>query len=169
MRTRGKLGRPRIRAVDVIRLNRLARQLREIALQASQGGAELPISVAQLAVVEAVARNPDSTVSMISKSTGLAQSWVSKIVRELSDQGVFAHSKNPHDRRQTRVRLDAEIRRQTFENHGARAIDDALARNAPHLDASGVRRVIELLAELDGLLDSPPADVGAVATRVVTS
>jgi DNA-binding MarR family transcriptional regulator len=155
--------------VDVIRLNRLARQLREIALKASQGGAELPISVGQLAVVEAVARNPDSTVSMISKSTGLAQSWVSKIVRELSDQGVFAHSKDPHDRRQTRVRLDPEIHRQTFEDHGVRPIDDAVADIASHLDATGVRRVTELLVELDGLLlGSQQAEVGTAAARVLT-
>ena len=149
------------REVDVIRLNRLARQLREIALKASQEGAELSISVGELAVIETVARNPDSTISEISRRTGLAQSWVSKIVRELSEDGVFHHGKDPNDRRQTRVRLDPEIQRRTVEDYGARPIDEAVADAAPHLDAAGVKRVKELLVELDRLLvQSPQAELG---------
>lgn len=145
--------------MDVIRLNRLARQLRDIALAASQGGAELPISMGQLAVIEAVARRPDSTVSMISKSTGLAQSWVSTIVREMSAQGVVRYGKDPRDRRQTLVRLDAEIARQTFEDRGTLPVDDAVAGVVSHLDAAGVRRVMQLLVELDDLLvERSPAD-----------
>jgi DNA-binding MarR family transcriptional regulator len=138
--------------VDVIRLNRLARRLREIALKASQGGAELPISVGELSVVEAVARTPDSAISEISRTTGLAQSWVSAIVRDLSQQGVFQQTKDPNDRRQTRVRLDPEIRRTSFEDYGTRPIDHAVMQAAPHLDASGLQRVKQLLAELDQLL-----------------
>jgi DNA-binding MarR family transcriptional regulator len=138
--------------VDVIRLNRLARQLREIALKASQGGAELTISASELAVVETVARTPDSTISEISRSTGLAQSWVSTIVREMSEQGVFQHSKDPNDRRQTRVRLDPEIHRRTLEDYGTRPIDEAVAGAAPHLDGPSVQRVKTLLVELDQLL-----------------
>lgn len=154
--------------VNVIGLNRLARQLRDIALTASQGGAQLPISMGQLAVVEAVARHPDSTVSMISKSTGLAQSWVSKIVREMSEQGVFRYSKDPHDRRQTLVRLDPEIAHQTFEDHGRLPIDDAIVGVVPHLDAVGVRRVVELLVELDDLLvERSLADADGAARHAV--
>jgi DNA-binding MarR family transcriptional regulator len=146
-----------IREVDVLQLNRLARQLREIALKASQGGADLPISVGELAILENVARYPNSTISEISRSTGLAQSRVSKVVRELSEEGVFHHSKDPNDRRQTRVRLDAKVRRQTFEDYGSRPIDEALSDAVSHLDAAGVERVKELLAELSGLLEEKPA------------
>lgn len=147
-----------IREVDVLQLNRLARQLREIALKASQGGADLPISVGELAILENVARHPNSTISEISRSTGLAQSRVSKVVRELSEEGVFQHSKDPNDRRQTRVQLDAKVQRQTFEDHGSRPIDEALSDAVPHLDAAGVKRVKELLAELSGLLAEKTKD-----------
>jgi DNA-binding MarR family transcriptional regulator len=137
--------------VDVIRLNRLARRLREIALKASQGGAELPISVGELSVVEAVARTPDSSISELSRASGLAQSWVSKIVRELSEQGVFQQTKDPDDRRQTRIRLTPEIHHRAFHEYGARPIGEAVSEAAPHLDARGVQRVKELLLELDQL------------------
>jgi DNA-binding MarR family transcriptional regulator len=143
--------------VDAIRLNRLARRLREIALKASQGGAEVPLSVGELAVFEAVARTPDSTISEISRATGLAQSWVSTIVRDLSQQRVVQQTKAAEDRRQTRVRLDPEVHRLSFEDYGARPIDGAVIEVAPHLDASGVQRVTELLLELDQLLAGSPA------------
>lgn len=138
--------------MDVRRLNRLARQLREIALKASQDGEELPISVGQLAVFEDVARWPDSTISDIVRRTGLAQSRVSKVVGELAEEDVFLVGRDAKDKRQTRVSLDPKVRRQTFEEYGLRPIDGMVAKAAPHLSDAEVRRVIELLAELDALL-----------------
>ncbi|MFC7273491.1 MarR family winged helix-turn-helix transcriptional regulator [Paractinoplanes rhizophilus] len=151
--------------MDVFQLNRLARRLREIALRASQEGAELPISVGELAILEHVARFPGSTISEISRSTGLAQSRVSKVVRELSDDGVFQHAADPEDRRRTRVRLDPRVRHQTFDEYGSRPIDAALAAAAPHLDAAGLARVQELAAELAGLLTPQPAADQPASTR----
>ncbi|MFL6137191.1 MAG: MarR family winged helix-turn-helix transcriptional regulator [Frankiaceae bacterium] len=139
--------------VDVVRLNRLARQLREVALRASQDGAELPVSVSDLTVIESVARHPDCTISEISRSTGLAQSRVSTIVQELTKEGVFHCHKDAEDRRQTRVRLHPAAHEQTFEQHGKRSIDGALAVAFPHLDAGAVERVIALLSELADSLD----------------
>lgn len=142
-----------IRQVDVLRLHRLARQLREIALKASQDGAELPISVGDLAVLEIIARNPNSAISEISRSVGLAQSRVSKVVHELTEAGVLQSGKDPNDRRQTRVRLHPTAQRQTFEEYGRRPVDAALADAFPHLDAASVARAMELLGELSDLLD----------------
>jgi hypothetical protein len=66
------------------------------------------------------------------------------------------------------VRLDPEIHRQTFEDHGVRPIDDAVADIASHLDATGVQRVTELLVELDGLLLGDPQSAPDSAARVMT-
>lgn len=138
--------------MDVVRLNALSRQLREIALAASRGSGDLEISVAQLAVIETVARTPGSTVATISRTTGLAQSWVSTIVRELAEAGVFVLGKDPDDRRRTRVSLSADAARLTFDDRGTRSVDSGLAHAVPQLDEKGKRRVVELLTELESLL-----------------
>jgi DNA-binding MarR family transcriptional regulator len=143
--------------VDVLRLNRLARQLREVALKASQSGEELPVSMGDLAVLESVARNPGSTISEISRSTGLAQSRISKVVQELTEHGVFECSKDPNDRRQTRVRLHPAAHQQTFEDYGRRPVDAALAEAFPSLGRAEVARATELLSELTDLLDRDAA------------
>ena len=142
--------------MDVLELNRLARLLREVALKASQNGEELPISASELAVIEKVARHPDITISEISRNTGLAQSRVSTIVQDLTGEGVFLLRKVPPDRRQTRVRLDPKTERQTFDDAGARPIDNVLSGAAPHLSPDDVGRLIGLLEEVLGMLDRPP-------------
>jgi len=138
--------------LDVVRLNALSRQLREVALAASHGSGDLDISVGQLAVIEAVARTPGSTVATITRTTGLAQSWVSTIVRELADAEVFVLASDPDDRRRTRVSLSPEAARLTFEDRGVRSVDAGLAQVVPHLDSAGARRVVDLLTELESLL-----------------
>lgn len=155
-------------AVDVVRLNALSRQLREIALTASQGRGDLDISIGQLAVIEAVARQSNGTVATITRTTGLAQSWVSTIVREMADAGVFVLTSDPDDRRRTRVSLSPEAAHLTFDDRGTRSVDAGLARAAPHLDRAGTRRVLDLLVELESLLqpgeasgvDAPGVDPG---------
>lgn len=139
--------------MDVQRLNRLARQLREVALKASQEGAELPISIGELAVFESVAREPDSTITDIVRVTGLAQSRVSKVVRDLAADGVVITTRDPEDRRQTRVRLDPAIRKKAFEDFGSRPISAALAEAVP---AQNITRIEHLLDELANLIDGTP-------------
>jgi DNA-binding MarR family transcriptional regulator len=141
--------------MDVLELNRLARLLREVALKASQNGQELPISASELAVIENVARHPDITISEISHNTGLAQSRISTIVRDLTGEGVLLQRKVPPDRRQTRVRLDPSVEAQTFDEFGARPIDAVLSGVAPHLSPDDVSNLIRLLEEALAMLDPP--------------
>lgn len=141
--------------MDVLQLNRLARLLREVALRASQNGQELPISASELAVIENVARHPDVTIGEISHNTGLAQSRVSAIVRDLTAEGVLVQRKVPPDRRQTRVRLDPRAESQMFDEFGARPVDDALSGAAPHLSPEEVTRLLLLLEEVLRMLDHP--------------
>ncbi|MFE4977934.1 MarR family winged helix-turn-helix transcriptional regulator [Kitasatospora sp. NPDC056651] len=140
--------------MDVLRLHRLARQLREVALKASRGGEDSPISVGDLAVLENVARYPDSSIGEISQRAGLAQSRVSKIVQDLVEAGVFQANKDAKDRRQTRVRLHPDAHQKTFEDYGKRPVDSALSETFPHLDDAGQARATELLNELADLLDT---------------
>jgi DNA-binding MarR family transcriptional regulator len=141
--------------MDVLQLNRLARLLREVALKASQNGQELPISASELAVIEDVARHPDITISEISHDTGLAQSRVSTIVRDLTSEGVLVQRKVPPDRRQTRVRLDPKAESQTFDEFGARPVDDVLSGAVPHLSPDEVAHLLLLLEEVLQMLDHP--------------
>jgi DNA-binding MarR family transcriptional regulator len=140
--------------MEVRRLIRLARQLREIALKASQDGDDLPLSIGELAIVEHVARNPDSAITEIARGTGLAQSRVSRVVRELGGEGVFHLVKNPQDRRETRVRLDPNTYRQTVEDYSSRPISQALAEATPYLSKAERERAGKLLTELADLLGS---------------
>ncbi len=154
--------------MDVVRLNALSRRLREIALAASRGGGDLDISMTQLAVIETVARTPGSTIATITRTTGLAQSWVSTIVREMTDAGVFVLAKDPDDRRRTRVSLSPDAARLTFDERGTRSVDTGLRQAVPHLDEAGVRRVVALLTELESMLGlhaGPGVDRRADADR----
>lgn len=141
--------------VEVRRLNRLSRQLREIALRASQDDEELPLSAGELVIVEHVARHPGSTISAIARETGLAQSRVSTVVRHLSDERVFVCSKDSKDRRQTLVALSPEVAVQAFEEFGSRPVDGALATVVPHLSGDQAVRVVSLLDELADLMEPP--------------
>jgi len=141
--------------VDVRRLNRVARQLREVALRASQDNQDLPLSASELMVVEHVARHPGSTITAIARETGLAQSRVSTVVRQLAKERVFDCGKDDADRRQTHVRLSPQAAVQAFEESGSRLIDDALLTVAPHLTTSDASRIDQLLDELASLMESP--------------
>lgn len=145
--------------MEVRRLNRLSRQLREIALRASQNNKDVPLSAGELIVVEYVARHPASTITAIARDTGLAQSRVSTLVHRLADEHVFVCSKDEKDRRQTRVQLLPEVATQVFEEFGSRPIDGALTTVAPHLSTRDAKRIIVLLDELATLMEPPEPDV----------
>lgn len=138
--------------MDVIQLNTLARQLREIALAASRKQGDAELSVAQLAVIEAVARKPDISVREITGKTGLAQSWVSKIVSEKCDEGVFVLRKDPQDQRRTLVAFSEDAHKMTFTDRGATSINNELRARYPTLSESEVERIIVLLEELHSAL-----------------
>lgn len=151
--------------MDVRRLNRLARQLREVALRASQNNQDLPLSASELMIVEHVARFPGSTVTAIARDTGLAQSRVSTVVRDLAKAHVFDCVKDEADRRQTHVQLAPQVAVQAFEEFGSRLIDEALIIVAPHLTTADANRIGQLLDELVSLMESPNNRFGEAGPR----
>jgi len=138
--------------LDVVALSRLARILREVALDASQAGHDLPVTGGELALVEAVARQPGSTIRELCATTGLAQSWVSTLARQLADKGVVQLEADPADRRRTLVRLTPETARRALHEEGRRPIGDALTRALPHLDAGDAAELERLLARAHALV-----------------
>ncbi|MFT2712850.1 MarR family winged helix-turn-helix transcriptional regulator [Clavibacter sp. Sh2126] len=139
-------------AIDVVALSRLARILREVALDASQGGRDLPVTGGELALIEAVARQPDSTIRRLCETTGLAQSWVSTLARQLADKGVLRLEADPADGRRTLVRLAPETARRALHEEGRRPIGDALTRALPHLDAADAAELERLLTRAHALI-----------------
>lgn len=138
--------------LDVVALSRLARILREVALDASQDGRDLPVTGGELTLIEAVARQPGSTIRQLCETTGLAQSWVSTLARQLADKGVLRLEADPADRRRTLVRLAPETARRARHEEGRRPIGDALTRALPHLDASDAAELERLLARAHELV-----------------
>jgi MarR family 2-MHQ and catechol resistance regulon transcriptional repressor len=105
-------------------LYQLGRRLAEIAL-ADMGADELDLAPGEFLVLQDLTLNGRSSVSDITKRTGLAQSRVSTGVRALTARGWTATAADPDDGRRTLVDLTPEIRTAATQRRAARA-DDSL-------------------------------------------
>ena len=132
-------------------LHRLARTLREIALDATGNTGADHVNAGELAVLEDVARHPRSTISDITERTGLAQSLVSRIVQAAATQGSLAVDQDDRDRRKVRVELTAGTRRAILERAG-RPVDEAIAARTPALPAAERAALEDHLAQAAALL-----------------
>ncbi|WP_434619473.1 MarR family winged helix-turn-helix transcriptional regulator [Arthrobacter sp. A5] len=113
-------------------LHRLARALREIALLATENIGSDAVNAGELAVIEDIARYPDSTVSDVTKRTGLAQSLVSRIVRVMNDAGVISIRADLIDRRKNRLNIEPAAR-PLILTRANNTITDALIARTPRL------------------------------------
>lgn len=147
--------------MDVARLHRLARTLREVAAAAAAEVADdQPLSAGQLAVVEDLARHEATTVGEVARRTGLAQSLVSTTVAGLREAGVVTARTDAGDRRRILVTLADDARSQMLSRSG-RPVADVLRTvvQAASPDVDGT--VLDAsTAELERLLD-------AVADRLI--
>lgn len=144
--------------MNVARLHRLSRRLREVALEVSSNRDEDRISAGELAIVEDVARNPRTSIGEISRRTGLAQSLVSRTVSEMRDADVFTTGVDPTDRRRSLVDIDSETRLRLFRDRGSRPIEDELLRALPDIEPGELERVVSMLEELVELFDADRRD-----------
>ena len=136
------------------RLHRLAKVLREVALDATHDPDEERIPAHELAVVEFVAYHPGSSIKEIAAGTQIAQSMVSGAVAHLSRRELLRTGKDPHDGRRSLVWVTDEVRAK-FPGRGSRDLDQALRAALPWLDQAQVLRVEGLLEELAALLLPP--------------
>jgi DNA-binding MarR family transcriptional regulator len=137
--------------VDAHGLHRLARVLREIAIDAASDEGE-QTSLSEVAVVEDVAAHPGTSIGEISKRTGYAQSLVSRHVAELRDAGVLSTAADPRDRRRQQVTLDPRARSGFLAERGSRPLHDVLRARFPDLSRREVDSVIANLNKVGVLL-----------------
>jgi DNA-binding MarR family transcriptional regulator len=132
-------------------LHRLARTLREIALDATGNTGSDRVNAGELAVLEDIARHPASTIRDITEHTGLAQSLVSRIVRAAADEGALSITPDERDRRKVRVELSASTRGAILKRAG-NPLDTALAAHTPDLTDAERRSLQDHLSAAAELL-----------------
>lgn len=135
-------------------LHKVAKLLREIAMDASTEPEEERVSAHELAIIEHVARHPGSSIRDIVDGTGVAQSMVSQAVSHLREREVLHTEKDPADGRRVLVQISADIRSK-FPDRGGRAVSPSLAARLPGLEPEQHARVEELLEELARLILPP--------------
>ncbi len=138
--------------MDAGQLHKLARALREVALDATSDVAEGRPNAAEFLVATDLFEHSPTTVSEIVARTGVVQSQVSTTIGTLRDAGVVAREPDPRDRRRTLLVVPPRVRKKLGTDRGRRGIHAALgAYLAEHEQPSNphdVRRATQLLAEL---------------------
>jgi len=139
-------------AVDAGRLHKLARVLREVALDATSDPAEGRPSAAEALVAIDLFEHSPTTVSEIVARTGVAQSQVSMIAAGLHDGGVLARKRDPSDGRRMLLTVPARARKSSGTERGRRGITDALgaylAVHGQSCSPGELAGVVKLLDEL---------------------
>lgn len=143
-----------MRAAD---LHRLARTLREVALLATENTGEDRVNAGELAVLEDIARNPGSTISDITRRTGLAQSLVSRITHGMADGGALTIQRDSSDRRRVRVDLKPTTRKMILQRANNN-IAVAVAETTPRLSDRERSALEHHLIEADRLLRAGAKD-----------
>lgn len=113
-------------------LHRLARTLRDIALDATGNTGSDRVNAGQLAVFEDIARNPGSSIREITSRTGLAQSLVSRIVHAAADEDALTVAGDESDRRKVRVELSPATAATIMQRAG-NSIETSIDTHTPAL------------------------------------
>ncbi|SIS17795.1 MarR family transcriptional regulator [Williamsia sterculiae] len=142
-------------------LHRLARLLRQIALEATGNTGSDRVNAGELAVLEDVARHPGSTVADIVSRTGLAQSLVSRIVHAAADAGALTVVRQA-DRRKLRIELAPATRRSILQR-ADNDVGDAIATHTPMLSHKDRVALIRHLRAASMLLRQGTGDATPVS------
>jgi DNA-binding MarR family transcriptional regulator len=142
--------------VDAGQLHRLARLLRELALDATADPGEAPASAGDVAIAEDIAHHDKASVGEIASRTGLAQSLVSRTVAKLHDAGVVVTERDPGDGRRTLISIAPDIRTGLFRSRAGRPVEPALRSRYPHSSEAQIAQVVALLQELTDILTRGP-------------
>ena len=138
--------------VDAGRLYKLARALRDLALEVTSDAAEGRPSAAETLVAADLFEHSPTTVSEIVTRTGVVQSQVSKIVAALHDAGVVTRERDPLDGRRTLLVVPGPTRMKYGTDRGRRDVSEALhgyltERGQPS-SADVIKQLTVMLAEL---------------------
>ncbi len=93
-------------------------------------------------IVQDVTAHPDSAIGDIAERTGLAQSFVSKTVVRLREQGVFEVSQDARDGRRTlvAVRPGSAARKQVPDT--SRSIEEGVRVVLPNVTEAQMNRIL---------------------------
>lgn len=130
----------------------LVRVLHDIAARSGLDKGERGVTPAQLLIIEAISRNPGSTVQDTVKHTGLAQSYVSTIVAKFKNADVFITEDDQQDGRKSRISINPKMQNDTFKKRGEHSISSSIRVQFPELTNDKVDRVEALLLELSQIL-----------------
>jgi DNA-binding MarR family transcriptional regulator len=150
--------------VDAGQLHKVARLLREVALDATVDPGETPVSAGDVAIAEDITHHEKVSVGEIAARTGLAQSLVSRTVAKLRDAGVVVTERDPDDGRRILISIAPGIRTGLFRSRAQRPVEPALRSRYPDSSEAEIARVVALLTELADILTSELARGGASAS-----
>jgi DNA-binding MarR family transcriptional regulator len=142
--------------VNAGQLHKVARLLREVALDATADPGETPVSAGDVAIAEDITHHEKTSVGEIAARTGLAQSLVSRTVAKLNDAGIVITGRDPDDGRRVLVSIAPGIRTGTFRSRARRPVESALRSRYPDLSGAEIARVIALLDELADIVTIGP-------------
>lgn len=142
--------------MDAGQLHKLARVLREVALNATADDGEAPVSAGDVAIAEDIIDHARTTVGEIASRTGLAQSLVSRTVAKMEDAGLVVAEPDPDDGRRRLISIATTTRTGLFRSRARRPIEPSLRALYPHASDAQIARVLVLLQELTDLLAIEP-------------
>lgn len=142
--------------MDAGQLHRLARTLREIALDATADDGETPISAGDIAIAEDIAHHDRTSVGQIASRTGLAQSLVSRTVAKMDNAGVVLSERDPADGRRRLVSIAPMVRTAVFPSRASRPVEPSVRARYPYASDAEIARVLAMLRELAELLTAEP-------------
>jgi DNA-binding MarR family transcriptional regulator len=150
--------------VDAGQLHKVARLLREVALDATADPGETRVSAGDVAIAEDITHHQNSSVGEIAARTGLAQSLVSRTVAKLQDAGVVVTERDPGDGRRVLISIAPGIRTGLFRSRALRPVEPALRAHYPGYSEAEIARIVALLTDLSDTLTSERASGGASAS-----
>lgn len=150
--------------MDAGQLHRVARVLREVALDATADPGETPVSAGDVAIAEDIAHHEKASVGEIAARTGLAQSLVSRTVAKFHDAGVVVAERDPDDGRRVLISIAPDTRTALFRSRARRPVEPALRLRYPDSSEAQIARVVALLTEVAGILTTERARGGASAS-----
>lgn len=143
--------------MDAGQLHKVARLLREVALDATADPGETPVSAGDVAIAEDITHHEKASVGEIAARTGLAQSLVSRTVAKLHDAGVVVTERDPDDGRRVLISIAPSVRTGLFRSRARRPVEPALRSRYPDSSEAEIARVVALLQELADILTSERA------------
>jgi DNA-binding MarR family transcriptional regulator len=150
--------------MDAGQLHKVARLLREVALDATADPGETPVSAGDVAIAEDITHHERASVGEIAARTGLAQSLVSRTVAKLHDAGVVVTERDLDDGRRVLISIAPGIRTGLFRSRARRPVEPALRSRYPDFSEAQIARAVTLLTELADVLTIKRAGGGASAS-----